>query len=188
MIKGGRMKTTVYACYGWFRSHLEAIQAWDHKWSIWIQEKRQPARDRYMLAITRLGDGGTIWLMIAALFLFRQDGSATALNLFLTVTFSAFIANLILKPLCSRLRPFQANPAQPPLPLTPSDTSFPSGHAMTSFAAATAIWQTSALLGVPGIALAAAIAFSRFYLFLHYPSDIITGALLGILFSAMILV
>jgi undecaprenyl-diphosphatase len=171
-----------------FQTSLETIKKWDKKWARTIQRRRLPARDRRMLMITRLGDGGVVWLLIAGLFLIWRGEAAV--NLFLVVLVSTFIANLVIKPLCSRLRPFQADvsvtrPAR--AQLTPAGTSFPSGHAMTSFAAATAIWHTSVLLGIPALLLAACIAFSRLYLFVHYPSDIIAGALLGVLCTTVVI-
>ena len=88
---------------------------------------------------------------------------------------------MILKPLIARLRPFTVNTAIELLIPPPSDFSFPSGHTFASFASATAILKNNRRLGIPAIILAVLIAFSRLYLYVHYPTDVFFGLLLGIL-------
>lgn len=69
---------------------------------------------------------------------------------------------------------------------TPTDFSFPSGHTFGSFAAASAIFcGVSRRWGIAVLGLAAGIGFSRIYLFVHYPSDVMAGALLGIVFGTL---
>ena len=63
----------------------------------------------------------------------------------------------------------------------PTDFSFPSGHTMASFAAATVLWHWNRKVGIAAYLLAAVIAFSRLYLFVHFPSDVFAGAAIGIL-------
>ncbi len=63
----------------------------------------------------------------------------------------------------------------------PQDYSFPSGHTMASFAAATVLWHWNRKAGLATYLLAGMIAFSRLYLFVHFPSDVLAGALLGCL-------
>jgi undecaprenyl-diphosphatase len=84
-----------------------------------------------------------------------------------------------LKHLSGRDRPYVRNPAPEPLMTTQLDLSFPSGHAATSFAGATLLALLVPRLAVPFVALAAAIAWSRVYVGVHYPLDIAAGAVLG---------
>ena len=87
--------------------------------------------------------------------------------------------NLILKPLVDRVRPFAVNTAVELLTAPPLDASFPSGHTAASFAAVFALKASGSRLWKPALVLAAAIAFSRLYLYVHWPSDVLFGAVLG---------
>ena len=88
--------------------------------------------------------------------------------------------NMILKPLVARMRPFTVNTAIELLIPPPTDFSFPSGHTYASFASATAICRNNRKIGVPALILASLIAFSRLYLYVHYPSDVLGGAVVGL--------
>ena len=93
----------------------------------------------------------------------------------------AIPCNLILKPLVARARPFTVNPAVELLITKPTDFSFPSGHTSASFAVVSALFFRKERLWIPAGILAALIAFSRLYLYVHYPTDVLAGALVGIL-------
>lgn len=92
---------------------------------------------------------------------------------------SAVVGNLILKNLVARSRPFSLNTTVNLLISAPTDYSFPSGHTMASFVAAMILYHTDKRLGIPALMLAFLIAFSRLYLYVHFPSDVIAGALIG---------
>lgn len=137
--------------------------------------------DRVMVFFTRLGDGGALWIAASlALLLFpktRRAGAAMAAALLL----EALCCNLLLKPLVARPRPFVLRPAVPLLIARPADFSFPSGHTGASFAAAFALYFSRSRLWGLAAAFAVVIGFSRLYLFVHYPTDVLAGALLGVL-------
>ena len=77
------------------------------------------------------------------------------------------------------MRPCAVNPAVELLVAYPSDASFPSGHTAASFAAVGALRAAGSRLWLPLLALAALIGFSRLYLYVHWPSDVLAGAMLG---------
>ena len=124
----------------------------------WLQTIRTPIGDALMCFITSLGNVGAIWIIDAAL------------------------CSGILKNVFCRIRPFDVNTAVQVLITKPRDFSFPSGHTSASFAAATALYLAKERkLFATTLVLACLIAFSRMYLYVHYPTDILGGALLGIL-------
>ena len=155
---------------------------------------RCPLLDRWMPAITHLGDAGWIWILLAATLIalpkYRKAGCTMALALLLGL----LACNVTLKPLVARIRPFDYQLLHfgkqiPLLIQAPTDFSFPSGHTNASFAAATALWLNHRKPGIPALLLAALIAFSRLYLYVHYPTDVLAAVLLGICaaFAAKIL-
>ena len=81
------------------------------------------------------------------------------------------MCNVLLKPLVGRARPFQSDGSVALLVSSPGDFSFPSGHTGASFAAAAVMFFGRSSLWGWALALAALIAFSRLYLYVHYPSD-----------------
>ena len=148
----------------------------------WIQAHfRCGFGDIIMPIITRLGDGGVVWIVLAVgLILFpktRKIGITVAISLALEV----ICCNAILKPLVGRIRPYDINTAVGLLIPRPTDFSFPSGHTGASFAAAAALEDSNYRLRIPAWVLAVLIAFSRLYLYVHYPTDVLAGAMLGIL-------
>jgi undecaprenyl-diphosphatase len=98
----------------------------------------------------------------------------------LALIFCLLIGNMTLKPLIARPRPYSYFPEMTLLIAPLSDFSFPSGHTFASFASATALYLHHKRLGIAAYILAAVIAFTRLYLYVHFPSDVLAGLLLGI--------
>ena len=146
----------------------------------WIQANlRCGFLDAAMPAVSRLCDHGEIWVLLALVLLLirrtRRQGAALACGLVLDL----ISCNMLLKPLFGRIRPFAVNPAVSLLVIPPLDASFPSGHTAASFAAVFALRAAGSCLWIPACVLASAIAFSRLYLYVHWPTDILGGILLG---------
>ena len=95
------------------------------------------------------------------------------------------VCNLFLKPLIARPRPCDMNTAMDYLIARPHGWSFPSGHTAASFAAASALWFGGSRLWIPCGILAVLIALSRLYLYVHFPTDVLGGAAVGILCGAL---
>ena len=140
-----------------------------------------PVMDLLMPAVSALGSGGLVWLLLAGLLLLlpkhRRLGAAVLAGLALEVV----CCNLVLKPLAARIRPCDVNTAVQLLIARPDDFSFPSGHTGASFAAVSALFAGRSRLWIPAAVLAVLIAFSRLYLYVHYPSDVLAGAALGVM-------
>lgn len=147
----------------------------------WIQTNmKTKTMDRLMLWSSKLGDGGVIWIIYAVILLISRENRSVGITLFFVVTICALAGNFLIKPAFKRTRPCNRDVSKPMLLSRPSDSSFPSCHTMTSFAAVIAISQAGGLLGMTSVIFASMISFSRMYLFVHYPSDVIIGAIMGI--------
>ena len=155
----------------------------------WIRQNLQCAfLDTLMPPITHLGDGGAIWITLALALLCSRKWRKTGLAMALALCMGLVLCNLTLKPLVGRIRPFDYQlqhfgAAIPLLIEAPTDFSFPSGHTIASFEAATVLLLQSRKWGIPAMILAALIAFSRLYLYVHYPTDVLTSVVLGILLA-----
>lgn len=147
-----------------------------------IQGMRTPVGDIVMPLISRLGDVGAVWVLLAAVLLFfprtRKSGVVVAMALCL----DAVLCNAILKNVFGRIRPCDVNTAIQLLVARPDDFSFPSGHTAASFAAVSALFFAGEKrLWKLAVIPAVLIAFSRMYLYVHYPTDILGGIAVGII-------
>ncbi|MCX7923466.1 MAG: phosphatase PAP2 family protein [Clostridia bacterium] len=135
--------------------------------------------DRLMSALSFIGNGGMVWIILSLAMLidrrYRKAGILTLCALVLTYTFG----DIILKHLIQRDRPFVGLPDIKLLVPKPTTFSFPSGHTASSFAAAFVLAHMFGRYRIPIFLLAGLIAFSRLYLYVHYPSDVLAGAILG---------
>ena len=155
----------------------------------WIQANLQSGfLDTVMPIITLFGDAGIFWMACATLLLFFRKHRRTGLGMWFAMAIGLLICNIILKPAVGRMRPydFQMEHFQVAINLLidkETSLSFPSGHTIASFEAATVLLINSKLMGIPALILAILIAFSRMYLYVHYPTDVIFSVFAGILFG-----
>ena len=143
-----------------------------------------PVLDVAMPIITLLGDAGIFWIAVAVLFMITKKHRKTGIGMMLALMMGLLICNIWLKPTVARIRPydFQMEYFLKEIPLLAGgmhDFSFPSGHTIASFEAAVVILLNNRKLGVPAMILAFLIAFSRLYLYVHYPTDVIFSIILG---------
>lgn len=146
-----------------------------------LQEIHTPFFDFFFTHITALGDMGILWIAAGILLLCTRKYRRHGFLLLLSLLFAFLLGNVVLKNIVARDRPCWIYPDIPLLIENPKDYSFPSAHSMVGFAAAVSVWYTHKKWGIAALILAALIAFSRLYLFVHWPTDVIVGIILGIL-------
>ena len=146
----------------------------------WLQTIRTPIGDALMCFITSLGNVGAIWIVLAVVLIAIPKTRKSGIIVAAALIIDAALCSGILKNVFCRIRPFDVNTAVQVLITKPRDFSFPLGHTSASFAAATALYLAKERkLFATTLVLACLIAFSRMYLYVHYPTDVLAGALLG---------
>ncbi|MGN0393835.1 MAG: phosphatase PAP2 family protein, partial [Coprococcus sp.] len=154
---------------------------------LWIQEHlRCDFLTPVMKCITILGNAGIIWIAITIIMIiipkYRKAGVASAIALILNL----LVINIVIKNMVARIRPYEVIPGLELLIEKQSDWSFPSGHTSASFATACSILLAGHRnIGIAALAFAVVMGFTRLYLGVHYPSDVLAGALLGFLFAVI---
>lgn len=137
--------------------------------------------DYIMAFFSYIGEAGGIWLISAIIMLVFRKTRSTGVMIIVAVFAGYLIGEVGIKNIVGRLRPFRVN-TDIVLNITPpSGYSFPSGHSCSSFAAATVIFMRNKKLGIFALVVASLVAFSRLYNYVHFPSDVICGIILGII-------
>ena len=146
-----------------------------------LQEIHNPTLDKIMLFITSLGDDGIFWIAIGVICLIFKKHRKMGLQLLLSMLGTFIIGNLILKNIFARPRPCDIDTAVTLLLSRPHGHSFPSGHSINSMVAAVALFLNNKKIGIPAVIIATLIGFSRMYLFVHFPTDVLAGFAIAIL-------
>jgi membrane-associated phospholipid phosphatase len=167
----------------WLGEWRRLIDAADQSVYEAVADTATPRLDRVMVNVSNAANHSRLWLATAAAMatLGGRSGRRAAVQGVLAVALASAVTNLALKPLARRRRP--AVPADP-VPDSrrvrrPGSSSFPSGHAASAFAFASAAGQAMPRVWLPLHAAAAAVAFSRVHTGVHYTSDVVFGALIG---------
>lgn len=172
-----------------------------------IQYIRNPILDSIMIFVSSLANRGEIWIFFGVLLfviefyknkkvskyrnvrnVVGRNGNIQTENdyvnhgvvILFSLLLSLLIVNIALKPIVARIRPYEINKTVELIIPVLNDFSFPSGHTSVSFAGAMAIFFHNKKLSIYAFVLASIIAFSRLYLYVHYPSDVFAGAIIGI--------
>ena len=170
---------------------LESIYNFDFAVLDWIREHLTCGfLDATMPVITRLANAGMIFIILAVVMLFFRKWRKTGVSIAFALILGLVVCNLTIKPLVARIRPYDKSLAdfgrEIALLIPPEkDFSFPSGHTIAAFEFATALTIRKPKWGIAAIVFAVVIAFSRLYLYVHYPTDVITSVVLGVIFGAL---
>ena len=173
---------------------MGTILAIDSSILLFIQENfRHDFWTAIMKTITLFGDyGGLFWILSALTLTIIKKTRKVGICLTVAELFSGVFTNLIIKNLVNRTRPYEIIDGLVPLGRIPTDSSFPSGHASIAFAASIALFlalplimnkKTAHRIGAAVIAFAVLISFSRLYLAVHFPTDVLAGMILGIIYG-----
>ena len=161
---------------------MQLIATFDESILLFLQDNvRCGFLDAVMRVITSLGNAGIVWIAVSVLFLCMRRYRKCGVLILAALLLCTLINTVIIKNLVQRPRPFDAMSELIILIKRPSGFSFPSGHASTSFACAWALMRIEKKLAAPALILASLIAFSRLYVGVHYPTDVIAGAIIGII-------
>ena len=167
---------------------LSLIQQLDISILLYIKDNmHSPIMDKIMVIITSLGNGGAVWIIIAALLIINKKYRAIGFMALGALLLSTVLGEGILKHVVQRVRPSADIPAINILITKPLSYSFPSGHTTSSFAAAGILAKYFKHYAFYFFSLASLIAFSRLYLYLHYPTDILGGIVLGLVCNGIII-
>lgn len=151
----------------------------------WIQLHMQSGLgDKIWPLITLFGEGGIFWIAVSLGLCFVPKYRKTGISMLLALIMGVLVCNVTLKPLVARIRPydFQMENFGKEINLlidAMHDYSFPSGHTIACFEAAVALCIGSRKWGIPAIVLAFLVSFSRLYLYVHYPTDVIFSVFVG---------
>ena len=146
----------------------------------WIRQTFSCAfLDAVMPYITKFADSGIGWILLALVLLIPRKTRRMGAAMGVALAIGFVTGNLLLKNLVARTRPFLFDPSIELLIAPPHEFSFPSGHTLASFECAIAVFCYRRKWGVVALLFAVLIAFSRLYLQVHYPTDVLCGAILG---------
>lgn len=166
---------------------LQSVQNLDGEILLQIQQHlRTDMLTPFMKIVTFLGNGGWFWILCAVVLLAVPKTRKTGYAAVLSLIFGVIVTNLLLKNIVARPRPFAEIGALIPLIAKPTDFSFPSGHTTASFAVALVMLRMlPKKIGIPAVVLAALVAFSRLYLGVHYPTDVLAGFVVALVGSSL---
>lgn len=148
-----------------------------------LQGIHTPVLDKIMVSVSTLGNAGILWIAIGVLLCIFPKYRKCGFQVIVSMALTFIVGNLLLKNLVARQRPCWIDSELTLLVASPGDYSFPSGHSMNGFTAAVTLLCYDKKLGIPATVLAGIIAFSRLYLFVHFPTDVFAGIVIGIVMA-----
>lgn len=169
---------------------MNAIFNFDAAILLWLQNSfRNPILNPIMVFITHLGDVGLLWIALTLLMLGFRKTRRVGVTSMISMVIGLIVVNIALKNWVARVRPYELIQGLNLMIDRQHDFSFPSGHATNSLACAWVIFRLmDRKYGIPALALALLISFSRLYVAVHYPTDVFAGIVVGIVAAELAMV
>ncbi|NCB73228.1 MAG: phosphatase PAP2 family protein [Clostridia bacterium] len=159
---------------------IELMQSFDTSALLYIQDHlRSPILSALMVFFSTIGNVGLLWIALGLGLLISKRTRRGGFDLLICLALAYIVNDLVIKEIVARVRPYDAIENLTILVKPLHSFSFPSGHANSSFAAALALTLAFGKKGAWAYIPAALIAFSRCYVGVHYPSDVLAGMLVG---------
>ena len=163
---------------------MEALSQWEGGALLWIQEGlRGPVQDAFFSFYTQLGNGGILWIALCVVLLFFPRTRKAGFWALIAMLFGLVCTNVLLKHLVGRTRPWLVLEGLVPLVVEDDPNSFPSGHTCAAFACCVTWARCTGKRWLRCLCIAAALlmGFSRLYVGVHFPSDVLAGCAVGCL-------
>ena len=154
----------------------------------WLQSLRSPFLDSVMVTVFNdiVGSKGEFWILLGILFLLIPKTRKTGLCLLSAYIIAYYLGDGILKNLIARPRPCMLDETVELIVSRPSSYSCPSVHSMLAFASASSVFWHHKKLGIGALVFAALVGISRMYFFVHFPTDVLFGAVLGFIIGTLV--
>ena len=143
--------------------------------------------DYLMAAFSYAAEAGAVWIVLGVVLLFFKKTRAAGMMLLIALLLGWVLGDLIIKPLVQRSRPLVVNPDVVPVIKKPRSFGFPSGHSCTSAVAATVLLVKHLKIGLAVLPFSLLVMLSRLYNYVHFPTDVLGGALLGVLSALLVM-
>ena len=160
---------------------VDRIQAWDNRVLVLLAKKHTPFLNRLMVYITATGDNGFVWFALSVPFLLLNQWRLTGFTILAAMGIATLSGELTIKNIVKRVRPCNKAFEEYLLIENPPHYSFPSGHTTASFAVAAVTAAMCPVLAPAVMMYASLISFSRLYLLVHYPTDVLAGIAIGVI-------
>ncbi|MBE6712043.1 MAG: phosphatase PAP2 family protein [Ruminococcaceae bacterium] len=166
----------------------EALTGWENSFLHTLQDGATETGDVIWTAITTFGEAGIFWIALSVILMLFPKTRKAGFTMGLALLIGVIVGNGVLKNVIARPRPYDFDPSlscRLAWGKMSTDFSFPSGHTLASFEAAVGLFIRHKKWGSAALVLAFLVCISRLFLIVHYPSDVIAGAILGTLFAIL---
>ena len=166
---------------------IESLINIENNMLLFLQENvRNPVLDALLIPFTLANNAGILCIAIIAVFLYFKKLRKVGILMGISLILEFLLTNLLIKNAVARIRPYEVIDGLTLLVGKATDYSFPSGHTGSAFALAVVILMVMpGKYGILALSLAVLMGFSRLYVGIHYPGDVLGGMILGIITSVI---